>query len=1048
MYQLNSVSRKFLLLAAAGTAATAGPALAQPFVINANGATLLQQALTSQAITNDYIDADLNGVARRYLTNQQLAPSNPLTFSPPYFNAGVWWILDYCAIGSVNGVQELATWGRTFDTNNAHNSPSGIRSSTRTVAFFNRTRYINAGIADNVLFNTMNPGGKPVRSAMDGSFLAQYAGDDIPSPGGVTNDVAPVDVPTNWASTRAGQADPHRLPGQSGYGNNQIQVARRDGTLAADECGLAFGHTLAELGTATIFDPKNPGAADANTIFDTPIAFAPIAPFTNFGTGKQTATFSELRHLFVTGRLPNGENLLAVTRDSGSGTRNGFYNSLCIDPSWGIGENVGTLSTLAAWNKLGPEFTPSSKGGSGGAESTFINHRLAIGYTGAERAVSQTLVTGGRAEILGVRDDLHAGIDFVRPTIDTILNNGYRGQDDPSNGADYTRDGWRIGGPAVFASFGSPLSNSANKGGIGWGETFTDANGNGRYDAGEAFDDRNANGERDAAAEPFLDQNANGVYDAGEPFTDIDGNGVYSSEEVRAASLLPAMRNPEAAAFLNNISRSISAFAEAPGGSDTLFTPGEFLAANFILVAATDYVQDLANPCAWVPNPALNQTVQNFNLSSVTQVYSNPAFAAFGVGAGSTSRAGKVPTRQVMGLGAISCGATPPSENGAPITYSDGVSGTSVYNLDTAGAAGTLAYNTNLSLRNLIAGDFNADGRRTLNDAADMLRAWRQRNTGPAWTAPDATADLAALATSLGVSNPRGIEASIEILGDFNGDGNFGRTWNGSAFVADTSDVRYWADGLAIDPATGNLNRALGFTRIDQEWQALTGSSNFFGTTLATGVAYAAGDSRADISSPAGVHTPNFAPIGTDGVVNGYDIDYVYAQFVRNPRVSDGALTWSNLDEAANSGQFRPDLSGDITGDLVINQADIDAIVLGILHTTYGDVNLDGVADAADRSIVQSNLGNAGGWAQGDVNGDGQVTQIDLDIVNANIGGGNDCPCDFNSDTTLNSQDFFDFLTAFFSNSPSADYNADKVVNSQDFFDFLSCFFAPPKACF
>ena len=29
----------------------------------------------------------------------------------------------------------------------------------------------------------------------------------------------------------------------------------------------------------------------------------------------------------------------------------------------------------------------------------------------------------------------------------------------------------------------------------------------------------------------------------------------------------------------------------------------------------------------------------------------------------------------------------------------------------------------------------------------------------------------------------------------------------------------------------------------------------------------------------------------------------------------------------------------------------------------------------------------------------------------------------------------------------SADYNEDTLVNSQDFFDFLTCFFAPPKAC-
>ncbi|MGE3108212.1 MAG: hypothetical protein AB7G11_07555 [Phycisphaerales bacterium] len=56
------------------------------------------------------------------------------------------------------------------------------------------------------------------------------------------------------------------------------------------------------------------------------------------------------------------------------------------------------------------------------------------------------------------------------------------------------------------------------------------------------------------------------------------------------------------------------------------------------------------------------------------------------------------------------------------------------------------------------------------------------------------------------------------------------------------------------------------------------------------------------------------------------------------------------------------------------------------------------------------------------------------------------CPCNFNSDQYLNSQDFFDFLTCFFGSScplgHTADFNLDCVVNSQDFFDFLTCFFS------
>ncbi len=50
------------------------------------------------------------------------------------------------------------------------------------------------------------------------------------------------------------------------------------------------------------------------------------------------------------------------------------------------------------------------------------------------------------------------------------------------------------------------------------------------------------------------------------------------------------------------------------------------------------------------------------------------------------------------------------------------------------------------------------------------------------------------------------------------------------------------------------------------------------------------------------------------------------------------------------------------------------------------------------------------------------------------------CPCDWNASGTLSSQDFFDFIAAFFIDN--ADYNNDGQTTSQDFFDFLACFFA------
>ena len=52
---------------------------------------------------------------------------------------------------------------------------------------------------------------------------------------------------------------------------------------------------------------------------------------------------------------------------------------------------------------------------------------------------------------------------------------------------------------------------------------------------------------------------------------------------------------------------------------------------------------------------------------------------------------------------------------------------------------------------------------------------------------------------------------------------------------------------------------------------------------------------------------------------------------------------------------------------------------------------------------------------------------------------GDACRADFNADAVVNSQDFFDFLFAFFAGD--ADFNIDGATDTQDFFDFLTAFF-------
>jgi len=965
---MKTYNQAMFIAAAAGTLLGAtNAAIAQTqqgHVINISGATLLENWSASRASTNDFIDVDADGIAGWLGTSHggvpdQLADGGPTGFGLVGSSTAQELVIQYRVTGSVNGLIELLAFGSpTWVVSNSFD-PTGILGADidgapivnpgrATTAYHNRVAYItqapNSGAATGV-YNQGNPGGAPNRAAI-GTYVATYATPHLPSSGGIQIDVSPLDVATFLGVQKSGGTPTWSLPPSApGYGRNARTSVNKQGAAG----GANLSSMLASLGSRNLFDPNNPAAADANTVFDTDLLFAPIAPVVNFGAGIRQIRMTDLQHLFTTGRGRNGENLMVITRDVGSGTRNAFNNCTGVDPSWGVGENIGPRSSGSTQNNLGAGFIPSNKNGNGDMEATLRNTRLGIGYVGTERGVtgsgSGSWLTSGALEIADTMNDIYGGTQFVRPTTSTILHN--------------TADGWLIGGQAVVATIGDPRANAPSGGGTGWAGAF----------------------------DPYTDLNNNNQWDPGEPYTDLNGNGVRDAANAEAGltNTHPPMVNDAAARYINNISRSIAAFVEVPSDVSNVGMPGEFAASQFLLLAALDNLHANTNYLTMKPNPGFNQKVQAYIANpSNGNVHFRPEFASFNTGA-----AGKVPTRVTS------------------VVYSDGVANGQYYINQKPIAGGgdpdanrRVSYAGSLHVRNTIAFDFDGDGQRTLADAPDMLRAWGQRNAGPAWVAPDGVYGSGA-----------GQEAIIEVLGDAEGNGSFDRL-----------DVRYWADGLAMNAQM--LDRRAGFFAIDNASLSVLGVANFFGTQIATGKPYAAGDSRGDVANASGLTARGWAPIGADrnnntsdpddNTINAADIDYVYAQFRRNPGVFDGAATWSTLAEAVTF-----DLSCDMNADLIVDQQDITDLVEVILGTRMGDVDLNGVVDGADCSLAAANLGQPGGWDAGDIDGDGTVTDADLAIILTNS-----CVADFNgSGGTPDDADVAAFFAAWNDGSPCADAN-------------------------
>ncbi len=437
------------LLGLAATLATAGVASAQTQV-NASGATLFQDFFKAAANTNDFIDVDGDGIAGIYgvdgLGNfasgplagqpyqvENLAPALTITPAPGYSattNGGEW-VFTYRAVGSGNGWAEMRD-SQLVRIANTDGNPATVAltpglptSIPADQGITNTTTWSLLGI-NNANANPVAPGTPIPQTSVD---------------------IGVMDVPTIQFVKQSGTPTPTAQPGTAGYGANAAKTAlnQSNGLKTLDNTSVATGISL----------NTNIGSPDANTVFDTVTAWSPIGAIANPGTGKTQISFDELKHLEVTGRMPSGENLVAVVRDAGSGTRNGFQTSIGIDPSWGDGEGYSPKNAnnfdfnfdgAGENNILGPDYLPDAKGGSGHLEDTLQNTRLAIGHTG--------LLGGSRAgvdsashkyDVLSVSKD---GVNYVTPSATSLVNNGN------------VATGYQIGGSQTFATVGDPTETN------------------------------------------------------------------------------------------------------------------------------------------------------------------------------------------------------------------------------------------------------------------------------------------------------------------------------------------------------------------------------------------------------------------------------------------------------------------------------------------------------------------------------------------------------------------------------------------------------------
>lgn len=525
------------------------------------------------------------------------------------------------------------------------------------------------------------------------------------------------------------------------------------------------------------------------------LAAVPFNIVANPGTGLARLTKAEAAFLSVAGRLPNGANFNAVTRDIGSGTRNQGGNNLGVDPSWTMGER--DRIALATFNTLDVNGDPVTV-----LPGQEADPRLSLtGSTVADPNESRVSPTMRFADKTSGSQGVRQSVRASRMGIGTHLSQG--DSQDALHANRATPNAFRAlalsfeGDPLNPANYYQATARNVTEGQYKYwsaSQAVTVA----PYVNPEENDLLPANLHKPISGD--INDQANDLPPDQQPFNSF-GNIVTSNTQQGIHRK-----------FLSNIIDSVTNIST----STSNLTPADgILQAGFIIPQIMGVTKKYDGDPQTPRQRSTTPPPGGLSEQQVWEVLTAPPTLS---GINSVTGGGTLARALAWGDPGTTWGG--PNNDGVG-TFYDVFAPTST---STAQTVGDLRIP--ISVRTRLIGDFNNDGVRDIEDTAAVALAYASPSTYLATTTSGARPynGVAVLATGVTASQPgqrlgapsaNGIEGLI-VLSDFNSDGNvggqIGDTGVFSISPIDRADVKYFLWGATVDTRVHATLPAVTFT--------------------------------------------------------------------------------------------------------------------------------------------------------------------------------------------------------------------------------------------